>query len=453
VAEKSSGLFTRLFSPRVLVPPGVHKLDGAGDFKGHRFHLRVDEKGEGVLIIDASKMIYLNGTAMEFARFSIAGTSPDEVFSEFKKRYRKVDEEKIKNDYASIRDKLLGLLSGKHEIELGIKFTPFDSRDLELAAPYRMDIALTYKCQNRCIHCYNEDRVLEELNSQQWKTAIDKMWKLGIPHIVFTGGEPTLRKDLPELIDKSEKNGQITGLITNGRQLSRLGYLKELVRLGLDHVQITLESHNPATHDRIVKDEGAWKETIEGLKIALDEDVYVSTNTTIMQDNVHEVLDTIKFLYELDVRNASCNSLIRAGSGKDARGVSFEEITPLLWEVRQFTESAKMNFIWYTPTPYCELNPVNMGLGIRNCTACTINLACEPNGDILPCQSYYKPLGNILRDQWEQIWRSPLCSDIRKRKHLPEKCHGCELLGLCGGGCPLSIEAGDYLCADGFSST
>jgi radical SAM protein with 4Fe4S-binding SPASM domain len=451
--EKSSGFIKRIFSPRTLIAPGVHKLDGEGDFKDHRFHLRVDDKGEGVLIIDASKMIYLNGTAMEFARYSLENKSPDEVFREFKKRYRKANEDKIKNDYKSIRNKLLGLLTGKHEIDLGLEFTPYDSRDLELPAPYRMDIALTYKCQNSCIHCYNEDRKLEELKTEQWNAAIDKMWEIGIPHIVFTGGEPTLRKDLSELITKSEANGQITGLITNGRQLSKPGYLKELVKVGLDHVQITVESHKPETHDKIVKDEGAWKETTEGLKMAIKEDVYVSTNTTIMQDNYSEILDTIKFLHELGVKNVSCNSLIRAGSGKDARGVTFEKLTVLLKEVREFAESNDMNFVWYTPTPYCELNPVNLDLGIRNCTACTINLACEPNGDVLPCQSYYKPLGNILIDPWNKIWSNPLCSEIRKREHLPEKCDGCELLGLCGGGCPLSIEAGDYLCADGFSST
>ena len=117
------------------------------------------------------------------------------------------------------------------------------------------------------------------------------------------------------------------------------------------------------------------------------------------------------------------------------------------------TQSKGIDFIWYTPTPYCELNPINLDLGIRNCTACTINLACEPNGDVLPCQAYYKPLGNILKDPWEKIWQNPLCTEIRCRGHLPEKCKDCELLGLCGGGCPLSVEVGDYLCTEVFSST
>ncbi|UCE37564.1 MAG: radical SAM protein [Thermoplasmata archaeon] len=450
---ESQGFLKGIFSPKPLIAPGIHKFDGQGEFSGHRFHLRVDDSGSGVLIMDASKMIYLNGTAVEHAKYCIENRSSEEMVREFKKRYRKADKDKLESDHKIIRKKLLGLTKGKHEIELDIEFKPYDSRDLALPAPFRMDIALTYKCQNKCIHCYNEDRVKEELKTEQWKTALDKMWDYGIPHIVFTGGESTLREDLPELIAKSEDNGQITGLVTNGRKLSKPGYLKELIELGLDHVQITVESHNSATHDKIVSDEGAWEETIAGLKTVIKEDVYVSTNTTIMKDNFEEILYTVKFLHELGVKNIACNSLIRAGAGKNAKTVSFEELKTLLNEVKQFTEANGIDFVWYTPTPYCELNPINLDLGIRNCTACSINLACEPNGDVLPCQSYYKPLGNILKDPWEKIWQAPLCADIRSRAHLPEKCGDCELLGLCGGGCPLSIEAGDYLCTEGFSST
>ena len=78
---------------------------------------------------------------------------------------------------------------------------------------------------------------------------LDRLWEIGIPHVVFTGGEPTLRPDLPELIAHAEQNGQITGINTNGRKLKDPAFLQSLVDAGLDHVQITLESHDPAIHD------------------------------------------------------------------------------------------------------------------------------------------------------------------------------------------------------------
>ena len=88
-----------------------------------------------------------------------------------------------------------------------------------------------------------------ELDTGQWKRILDQLWQLGIPHVVFTGGEPTLRDDLPELIAHAEHNGQITGMNTNGRRLADPAYLRPLVDAGLDHVQITLESH-AAGHPR-----------------------------------------------------------------------------------------------------------------------------------------------------------------------------------------------------------
>jgi len=193
VETKKSKSFWKLYSPRKIIEPGLHKFDGVGNFKGHRFHLRVDETGDGVLVIDASKMLFLNGTAVDYMKFALQDKTPEEVFKEFKNRYRKLDMEKVKKDYQKIKNNLLGLLKGKHEIELGIEFVPYDTRDLSLPAPFRMDIALTYKCQNKCIHCYNEPRVIKELNTANWKKAIDQMLAVGIPHIVFTGGEPTLR--------------------------------------------------------------------------------------------------------------------------------------------------------------------------------------------------------------------------------------------------------------------
>ena len=108
---------------------------------------------------------------------------------------------------------------------------------------------------------------------------------MGIPHVVFTGGEPTLRQDLPELIAHAERNGQITGLNTNGRRLATRKFIEELVEAGLDHVQITLESHDASIHDRMVLAHGAWKQTIAGVRNALDTPLYVMTNTTMLQEN------------------------------------------------------------------------------------------------------------------------------------------------------------------------
>jgi radical SAM protein with 4Fe4S-binding SPASM domain len=123
-----------------------------------------------------------------------------------------------------------------------------------------------------------------------------------------------------------------------------------------------------------------------------------------------------------------------------------------LEELKGIASEADVRLIWYSPTPYCELNPVNMGLGIKQCTACALNMAVEPDGTVIPCQSYYEPLGNMLLDDWSGIWDHPLCERIRNREYIDAKCRGCDMLQLCGGGCPLSVEHGDYVCLDRHSS-
>jgi MoaA/NifB/PqqE/SkfB family radical SAM enzyme len=166
------------------------------------------------------------------------------------------------------------------------------------------------------------------MTTQQWKQALDRLWELAIPHIVFTGGEPTLRDDLPELIAHAEQNGQITGLNTNGRRLSDAGYLKRLVDSGLDHVQITLESHDPKIHDLMVRTKGAWKQTVAGLQNALDSPLFVMTNTTMLLENSVYLADTLDFLGELGVPTVGLNALIYSGRGLSGYRLKREELQP-----------------------------------------------------------------------------------------------------------------------------
>jgi radical SAM protein with 4Fe4S-binding SPASM domain len=132
--------------------------------------------------------------------------------------------------------------------------------------------------------------------------------------------------------------------------------------------------------------------------------------------------------------------------------VTYEELSSVLVKLKSIAAENEVHMIWYTPTPYHEMNPVNMGLGIKQCTACSLNMAVEPDGSVLPCQSYYQPLGNILTDPWEKIWDHDLCMRIRKREYLDEKCLKCAMVETCGGGCPLAREHGDYQCMDSTSS-
>jgi radical SAM protein with 4Fe4S-binding SPASM domain len=431
---------------------GVYKYDGKGDLKNHRFHLRIDSERKGVLLVDAANLVFLNGTAVDYVHLVLEDRNEERAAKYMMRRYRNLDHDTAIRHFRETKTQLLDFVKSGAEVLNVIGPDKGTIGADDFGAPYRMDLVLTYRCQNSCGHCYNEPRELKELTPEQWKEVIAKVWDLGVPHVVFTGGEPTLYPRLDELIAKSEEFGQVTGLVSNGRRLREPGYLEDLVRKGLDHVQITVLSYRASQHDMLVGEKGAWDETIAGLKVALKQDLYVSTNTTIMRSNLEDIEETMRFLVSLGVKHIAFNGIIRSGKGKDAEGIGYDELCVIMSKLKAIAEESGVRLIWYTPTPYCEFNPVNQGLGIKQCTACSLNMAIEPDGSVLPCQSYYEPLGNILTDPWDKIWNHDLCKKIRSRGYLDEKCSECGLKDACGGGCPLSRTHGDYVCLDRHSA-
>jgi radical SAM protein with 4Fe4S-binding SPASM domain len=423
--------------------PGVyHYRRESGDEKS-RLHLRLDPDGHGTLIVNASRILHLNPTAALMAFLLLEGAGPDEAVRSIRAQYR-VGAAQARSDLNNINSQLeeLARPDGACPIhELGLETVmPFSARP---TAPYRLDLALTYRCNNDCAHCYNvEGRAGRELTTEAWMRILDRAWELGIPHIIFTGGEPTLRADLPDLVAHAESNGQITGLNTNARRLADRHYVESLVAAGLDHVQITLESCDGEIHDRMVGARGAFPQTVKGLQNALASPLYVMTNTTMLRTNLASIPDTLDFLAETGVRTVGLNALIHSGRGSAVgTGLPESDLAPLLEVARRKTEACGQRLIWYTPTQYCNFDPMSLDLGVKGCTAALYNMCIEPDGGVLPCQSYYRPLGNMLDDEWDAIWNHELAVRLRERQGLPEKCIDCALLAECGGGCPLQFDA------------
>ena len=410
-----------------------------------RIHLRIDSDGTGTLIVNASSVMHLNPSAAFMAWLTLEGKTEEESVQILSKKYN-APKRHLQDDLSSFLYQFDELLRPDgacpvHELDLE-SIMPFSARP---SAPYRMDLAVTYRCNNDCAHCYNaRERNFPELTTEQWFKIMDQLWALGVPHIIFTGGEATLRNDLPELIRHAESNGQITGLNTNARRLSDEKYVRTLVDAGLDHVQVTVESCDESIHDEMMRSKGAFKQTIQGLKNALNSKLYVMTNTTMLRNNVHKIPETLDFLAEIGVPTVGLNALIYSGNGATVgTGLRENELQPILDIATRKTAERGQKLIWYTPTQYCQFDPTASNLGVKGCTAALYSMCIESNGDVLPCQSYYQPLGNMLVDSWDSIWNHKLSTQLRERKNLPLKCDTCSLVAECGGGCPLQFPIAD----------
>jgi radical SAM protein with 4Fe4S-binding SPASM domain len=433
------------------IPSGRFTYRGKDEFSKLSLQLRIEASRQGVMVINANTVLHLNQTATAFAYYFMQGLPENEIINKIRGLY-KVKAETAKTDY----EKIINTISTLAKTE---KIDPISYLEIEreepftykYTAPLRMDLALTFRCQNDCIHCYTGGpHETPEISTQQWKQVIDKLSDIGVFIITFTGGEPTLRVDLPDLLQYAQEKGIVTGLITNGRKLKEKDYVDKLEKAGLDFVQVTLESHKAEIHDSMTNAKGSWLETVKGIENAVKSQIYVSTNTTLSQKNANDFMETVDFIKSLGVPALGCNSLIYSGKADKISqqfALSTETLSTLLPKVHDKAHELGLKFLWYTPTQYCQLNPIQLGLGIKSCTAAMINACIGPNGDVYPCQSYFESLGNILLEPWEKIWNNPLAVEIRRRDYVETKCKECPQLQECGGGCPLELQSKQHICS------
>ena len=444
--------FLRKIFRRAQIPFGRYTYRGKDKFAGLALQLRVEPDGKGIMVINANTVLYLNETATAYAYFFMQGIPEKDLVKNILRMYR-IDSTTARSDYK----KLVYAISTLSHTEKVCPVSFLDVQSVEpfsqqYSAPLRMDMALTFRCQNNCVHCYaGGPHETPELSTIQWKEIIDHLKQIGVFILTFTGGEPTLREDLPELLLYAQNSGMVTGLVTNGRRLKDKAYVAELEKAGLDFVQVTLESHKPKVHDLITASKGSWKETVAGIKNAVNTQIYVTTNTTLSKHNAEDFLETINYLKELGIAAFGCNSLIYSGKANEISeefALPLETLNALLPKIRDKTNRLGLKFLWYTPTQYCRFDPVKLGLGIKACTAAMINMCVGPDGSVYPCQSYFESLGNILRDDWQGIWNNPLAVKIRKREYAEPKCKDCPQLQICGGGCPLELQNKGYICGE-----
>ncbi len=415
-----------------IAPAGLHHFRR----EGSRMHLRVDPDGSGVLVVNAASLIRLNPTGADCAWLMLSGMEGSEGVARLAGNYG-ISRRRARRDFEGFRRDLEAVIRGERVV-LEVEESP----ETDPSAPLRADLALTYRCNVACGHCYRGDRRVSEMDTGHWKEAINRLADAGIPQVVFTGGESILRDDLEELVRHAECLGLITGLLTNGVGLADRSRVEALRRAGLDYVQITLESADPAIHNSMVGAD-TWESTVSGIRNSVALGFHTVTNTTLCTDNHLHVLPVPAFVAGLGVKAAAFNTVICSGyTSLGEKSLDYSRLEVLLMELGRECRRAGVRMLWYSPTEYCRLDPEQLDLGPRRCTAASMNVCVEPDGTVLPCQSWFQGAGNILKDPWPEIWNSPLFVGIRNREYLPSKCRECIEFTVCGGGCPLARGEG-----------
>ena len=352
--------------------------------------------------------------------------------------YPRTKRQTLASDLHLMLTSLIAIAQGREpEAEVGL-LTLSDYAP-EMTAPHRMDLMVSamekdgaWHCNQKCLHCYAAGQPMgetPELSTEQWKTALALLRKANIPQVTFTGGEPTLREDLAELVEAAA--WFVTRLNTNGRRLTPQ-LCAALYQASLDSVQVTLYSAEGNIHNQLVGVNG-FNDTVQGIRHAVEAGLIVSVNTPLCSLNTHYA-DTLRFAHSLGVRYATCSGLIPSGSacGQESRATALtpEQLTEVLRQAVDTAEELGMELDFTSPGWLDEETLRSLGLNlIPSCGACLSNMAVTPDGKVVPCQSWLsdEPLGDLLHDDWADIWNSPRCAAIRAESAKPE--HICQLKG------------------------
>lgn len=370
----------KIFTPSQPLSPGVYHYQAPPDAPfPYRLHLRIEGGGQGVLIVNASTVLHLNQTAAEYAYHLMQGDSDAGVARRIAARYN-VDTSTARRDYLDFVERLNTLID-MPDLD-PVTYLDFERQSpyTDITAPYRLDCALTYRLPDgNDPQAAPTKRVDRELTTVEWQTILDKAWEAGIPHIIFTGGEPTLRDDLFSLLRHVEETGQVTGLLSDGLRLADNDYFQELLQTGLDHLMIVLRPEM----------EQAWV----ALENVLPADLYTTVHLTITPEN-----------------RAQAGALLERLKSMGANAVSLSasdlSLEMELMQARQLAADLELELVWDIPVPYSELNPVSLETDEDTLPKGSGRawLYVEPDGDVLPAQGVNQVLGNLLQDPWIKIW-------------------------------------------------
>ena len=364
----------------------------------------------------------------------------DNTANKVSKVYPLIRKKRFKNDIIKIMEAFKQIAYGE-EVDEAIGYMTIGDYADKMTAPHRMDLMVsamtkngTWNCNQRCVHCYAAGQVQssqKELFTEDWKAILDKCRKLKIPQVTFTGGEPTMREDLIELIDYAK--WFVTRLNTNGIKLTK-EYCRKLREASLDSMQITFYSYNEEIHNKLVG-EDRYRDVVSGIENAIEAGLNISINTPLCTLN-RDYVKTLEFLLGKGIKYVTCSGLITTGNAAKQASENLQltnaEVREILREAVSFCYSNDMEISFTSPGWVDDQFCKELGISTPNCGACLSNMAITPGGDVVPCQSWLsdKPLGNILKDEWKSIWDSEVCKERRKFSSLMR----CE--------CPLRIRRG-----------
>jgi radical SAM protein with 4Fe4S-binding SPASM domain len=303
-------------------------------------------------------------------------------------------------------------------------------RALKLGIPLKVQLDLTYRCNERCIHCYLDHEDRGEMTTAEIRDLLDQLAEAGVFFLTLSGGEIFMRKDFFEILEHARKLQFSVKLKTNAVMI-RAAKAKRIAELAVESVQISLYSHKPEVHDEITKLPGSFKRTMEGARLLKEAGVKVGFANVLMQHNVDDYPEVQALAAQLGVAynvDATITPMMDGDRSILALNVDAEKLEEIFHDP-SLTGGSSDEFCAPPAGPMSleaayEMIPCSAGH-----TACYVS----PYGEVYPCVQFPYVVGNIRQQRFIDIWRdSPQLKDVRSIRHGNlEGCSSCVHGGSC----------------------
>ena len=386
------------------------------------------------------------------------------------------------NEYGEAWLRGFGLMmKGIKKYGIHTPFTP--------AGPFEIVWNLTYQCNLRCKHCYENagNRKRKELSTEEAKNVLDILSRIsgvGLPALSFSGGEPLSRSDFFELAAYAKKRIGYVSIASNGTLITK-DNAKRIKDARIDYVEISIDGATPQVHNEFRGVPGAFEKAMEGVKNCVEEGIDTCIATVLHRDNIVELEKLIELAKQLNVRFMHFNYIptgrakayveldltpeerfrvletigkeivelyLRAKEENLKHGNSNVKVDKFFSTCPQYASvtkelSQKFGERFMVEAHYAAKKGVeNVANFLGGCGAGRLYCCLEPNGDIKPCVFFPTNkdtvLGNILKDDFELIWDNhPFLWELRIRENLEDYivdgkhvgCGGCPDKYICGG--------------------
>jgi AdoMet-dependent heme synthase len=301
------------------------------------------------------------------------------------------------------------------------------AKALRLNVPLAVQLDITYRCNERCVHCYLDHHDHGEMTSSEILRLIDEMADAGVLTLTLSGGEIFLRKDLFEIVEHARRLTFCVKLKTNALLIGE----REAARLrdlAVQEIQVSIYSHRPEVHDAITLVPGSLNRSLTAIRFLKAQDLKVVMANVLMRQNMSDYAAVKDLAEEIGVEFTLDPTITPMMDG-DRSILSLGADADTLRDV--FRDSAVVGDV----DEFCAI-PSDTGeanLDSRPCSAGHTTCYVSPYGDVFPCVQFPLPTGNVRRERFVDIWRhSSEMNEVRsiRLKDLPT-CSSCSHAGAC----------------------